>query len=953
MKLQQKIPLYVIAVMLLVGGLGAVALLSSQKSASTQMFEDTSSTLTDTILNSLEQDMLRGDRGHIQETLDNLRRHESVRSIDILSTDGTIWASSDQNAVGAPIDSSSSALMNSDHQHAIYGDASEDHMINVAAIPVNDGCLMCHGRTAAAPNERGNLGAIRVNISTTTLEASLSRSRELLILIGGFTFVLVAGTLVQVLGRTTLTPLARLTEASERISRGDQSARVLIKNRRDEIGSVSSAFNDMADTMQDNTLRLESANRELDQANRMKSQFLANMSHELRTPLNVIIGFSEVLRDTPADRLADADRAEFCENIVGSGHHLLELINDVLDLAKVEAGQMQLAPEEFHVGPALNEIASTMQPLAAKKGIELTANNSGRMATVFADPAKFRQIMYNLIGNAIKFTPDGGLVHINASVMGNMARFAVTDTGVGIAPGDQQRIFSEFQQVDGSASRPYEGTGLGLTLTRKFVEMQHGEIWVESEPGQGSSFYFTLPIPPESRLPAAPADRKVDVESGAQAGAGTVVVPGSVNISEVSPEGSGAKAVPEPGAPAVLVVEDDPRTAGLIGLWLTQEGYEVDFASDGVEALEKAGTLHPFAICLDIMLPRMDGWQVLHQLKSNPDTADLGVVICSALDNPELGFALGAADYCVKPLSRRHLLDRLRYLKEVTPGRRTQPQVLVAEADADAARHTASILINQGFGVITASDGQSAMDLALEQCPDIIIIDFGLPGVPSYEVITFLRAHPITADTPIIVTTERDISVNDVERLSVSQVQRIIGKGDSGKEQLLGEMFRLEKLHPEKAQLIDLETRLFNRRYFEKRLAEEVKRAQRYSLDLAVLLIELEHTDGNQAGRPERLAALAAVLRGNVRAADPLTRYGANRFGILLPETSQEAALKAAKKILHLVQENRSNDGRGNELGLCVKIAVSADHGGLRSPEDIMAGLEADLTAKHAKGGKA
>ncbi|MHB9054202.1 MAG: response regulator [Thermoleophilia bacterium] len=937
MKLQQKIPLYVIAVMLLVGGVGALALLTSQRSTTTHMFEDSASTLTDTILNGLEQDMLRGDRPHIQTTIDILDRHENVRSIDILTADGHIWASSNRDTVGLLADANSESLLNSDRSQVFFGDSSQDHMTDVAVIPVKDECLACHGKTATPANLQGNLGAIRVDISTVSLQESLGRSRQILLVVGGLTFILVAGTLVLLLRRTTLLPLKQLTEASARISRADYSARVPVENAQNELGAVSEAFNEMATTIEEHTGQLENANRELEQASRMKSEFLANMSHELRTPLNVIIGFSEVLRDTPSGKIGDKDRAEFCDNIVSSGQQLLELINDVLDLAKVEAGQMQIFTEEFDVGKVLNETVSAMNPLARKKSIGIDVKVSEHLTTVLADAGKFKQILYNLVGNALKFTPQGGTVHINASAAGKMARFAVADDGVGIALADQRRIFSEFQQVDGSSSRQYEGTGLGLALTKKFVEMQKGEIWVDSEIGVGSTFYFTLPIPAGSTFPdTAPIERRLPPQAAASGSAGT------------------AQAMyGPPQAPRVLVVEDDRKTAELIGFWLSQEGYEVVYAADGVEALKKVRTGRPFAVCLDIMLPRKDGWQVLHQLKSDPETADINIIICSALDNPELGFALGAADYCLKPLSRRHLLDKLNHLKKVAPGRRSQPQVLVADGDPEEARRTTSILERQGFSVILAADGKQAMELALEQSPDIIIIDFQLPGTGIFDVLTFLRNHPVTVNTPIIVTTDKDVSRNDEDQLRGNHVERIIPRGEGGRDHLLGEMFRLEKLNPEQAQLIDRETRTFNRRYFDKRLAEEVKRAQRYSLDLSLLLIGLDRPDGRAAAHSERLAALAGILRSSIRAADPLARYDTDRFGVLLPETSKEAGLMAAKKIVEIVRGHLQNEPAGGAPPLTVSVAATGDHGGTLTPDQLTGKLESMLKTLEDRGGDA
>ncbi|MFA5809583.1 MAG: ATP-binding protein, partial [Thermoleophilia bacterium] len=676
MKLQHKIPLFVVAVMLLIGTAGGIALLSSQEQASTHQFEETSSVLNTAVRDSLEHDMLTGDRSHVQESLNNLCQNDTIRRIDIVTSRNIIWTSSNDSVISTESSIETRQLIESKDGQTVFEDPSNNLMTAARAIPAKDSCMRCHnGIIAAPPNSQGNLGAIRMDISTASLEENLVNSQEILLFVGGLTFLLVAVTLVWLLRGSVLTPLYRLTGAAGRITRGDYSARVLVRHPEDEIGAVSAAFNSMADTVEEHTRRLEEANLELGRASRLKSEFLANMSHELRTPLNVIIGFSEVLRDARAGQLSDEDRREFCENIVSSGHHLLELINDVLDLAKVEAGQMQILSEEFDVSATIREIVAIMHPLADKKRIGLTVKVSSHLSTICADFGKFKQILYNLLGNAIKFTHEGGEVTMSASVMGNMTRFAISDTGVGIAPADQERIFSEFQQVDGSTSRQYEGTGLGLALTRKFVEMQGGTIWVESQIGMGSTFFFTLPLPADKALPSeAPAERELDIP----------LVITDVTAANVMP----ATEMEPTTMPKVLVVEDDFRTAELIGMWLTSEGYSVDYAINGNEAIEKAGSGHPFAICLDIMLPRKDGWQVLHQLKANPATADIGVIICSALDNPELGFALGAADYCVKPLSRRPLLDKLRHLQEVAPGKRARPQIMVADSDREAADQT-------------------------------------------------------------------------------------------------------------------------------------------------------------------------------------------------------------------------------------------------------------------------
>lgn len=925
--------------MLLAGSIGSVAIIASQKEAITSQFEKTAAALTDTIRNGLEQDMLRSDRDHIKNSLDNLSRHETIRSVDIVGNDGKVWASSKGSEVDTVLTGDLTRVLNGETDQTTYGDPSNEFMTSVALVPAKPECLQCHGTIAAGPNAQGYLGAIRADIGTTYLQESLARTSQIMLIVGGLTFILVAGVLVLLMRRTMLSPLGRITGVASRITRGDYGARVPVDEERNELGAMATAFNKMAERVEQHTHELEMANRELERANRMKSEFLANMSHELRTPLNVIIGFSEVLRDTPTLDLLDDDRREFCDNIISSGYHLLELINDVLDLAKVEAGQMQIIPEEFLVGPVLQDVIAIMQPLAAKKDITMTLQVSEHVTSIYADINKFKQILYNLIGNSVKFTPPGGSVGVNVTLMGYVARFAVTDTGIGIATADQKRIFTEFQQVDGSASRRFEGTGLGLALTRKFVEMQDGEIWVESEVGLGSTFYFTLPVPAEKALKGGPpAERSFSL------------TPGPAPVGSGKPDKGLVKPMIE--NPSVLVVEDDPKTAELIGLWLTQEGYDVDYAVDGVGALEKAREKEHFAVCLDIMLPRKDGWQVLHQLKNDPKTADLGVIICSAMDNPDLGFALGAADYCVKPLSRRHLLDKLHHLQRVSPGRRSTPQILVADSNADAAAETAVILERQGFGVIVCGSGQTAQDLALEQSPDIILLDMALSDPNSYEVISFLCKHPVTIDTPIVVTTSREISAEEEDLLS-GQVQKIIRKNRDVREELLCEMFRLEKLNPERAKLVDMETGLFNRRYFDKRLAEEIKRAERYTLDLSVVVVAMDRDPDAAIPHHEMLNALAGILRANVRAADPLSRYNTSSFAVLLPETTSEAGYLAGRKIVAIVRGENPRSRDGSVIDLTVSVAVTGCQAGVMTPNELIVKLEETLAGITKRGGDA
>ncbi|HDZ59789.1 MAG TPA: HAMP domain-containing protein, partial [Actinobacteria bacterium] len=322
MKLQNKVPLYVVLIILLTGSAGAVAIIAVQGQASRYQFEETARALSATIQNGLEQDMLNQDRNHVQQTLDDLSQNESIREIDVISPAGTIWASTIPEVIDSVSGDQARELLAGVTGESFLGEYGNRHMTLITPITAKAGCLQCHGSIAAAPNAQNYLGAIRVDISTDLLDQSVARSQQVLFLVSGLTFILVTGTIVFMLRRSVLRPLSRLTGAASRISDGDYSTRVPVDSAGNEIGAVSIAFNNMAGEVERNTERLEEANRDLEEVSHLKSEFLANMSHELRTPLNVIIGFSEVLKDTPPEQLDDSDRIEFCENIVTNGYHL-------------------------------------------------------------------------------------------------------------------------------------------------------------------------------------------------------------------------------------------------------------------------------------------------------------------------------------------------------------------------------------------------------------------------------------------------------------------------------------------------------------------------------------------------------------------------------------------------------------------------------------------------------
>jgi signal transduction histidine kinase/CheY-like chemotaxis protein len=497
--------------------------------------------------------------------------------------------------------------------------------------------------------------------------------------------------------------------------------------------------------------QLHSQNRALETANRHKSEFLAAMSHELRTPLNSIIGFSELLLDAPEGGYDGATNTQFLETIHGSGRHLLALINDILDLSKVEAGHMELNLAPCDLAQLVAQSLATLEPLAERGAVSLQLN-TGDVSDVVVDAGKVKQILYNLLSNAIKFTPEGGQVAVTLLRVTDGVQFTVADTGIGIASADRERVFQEFQQIDAGPDRHYEGTGLGLALTRRFVEMHGGRIWVESELGQGSQFHVVLPNLEPADVPSTDDDALLD----------EVEVVRSTIVDQ--------------HRPLVLVVEDDPRAANLLTLYLNRGGYRSVIATDGHEAVERARELHPAAITLDILLPTLDGWEVLRALKRDEATRDIPVIIASVADDRELGFALGATDYFVKPVEREALLSRLdryaftRYLnyRDVT--------LLAVDDEPASLDLLEGMLAPAGFTVLRAGGGFEGIELALERQPELILLDLMMPQVSGFEVVEALRADARTQHTPILVITAKDVTDEDKRRLNGS-ITAILQKG--------------------------------------------------------------------------------------------------------------------------------------------------------------------------------
>jgi signal transduction histidine kinase/DNA-binding response OmpR family regulator len=503
---------------------------------------------------------------------------------------------------------------------------------------------------------------------------------------------------------------------------------------------------------------LEEANARLQELDRLKSQFLASMSHELRTPLNSIIGFSEILIDGLVGAMSP-EQKDCVRDIHSSGEHLLALINDVLDLSKIEAGRMTLEPTTFDVAGLLLEVKKTVMPLIEKKSQVLTVEQAEDLPPLTADHIRIRQVLINLLSNASKFTPTEGQIKLSCRLAGPAAiLFSVTDTGIGIKPEDQGLIFEEFRQADDVVAQEITGTGLGLSISKRLVEMHGGRIWVESEYKRGATFSFLLPL-------ASPAT----AESKA---------PGAATLFSDSK--------------TVLIVEDDRQFSDLLTFYLRREGYIPIQCYNGVGVVKQARELKPALITLDIMLPEQDGWQVLQALKLDPQTKDIPVLVISVLDNSELALSLGAVDYLVKPVRREDLRALLRRLAPLEPS--TQEfRVLVVDDDPDIVYLVQEILSSENYALFAAYGGQKALTLARSKRPSVILLDLMMPGMSGFEVLEKLRADAETADIPVIVLTGRDVT--DEERKFLDdQIQGLVHKSAFTPRSLLKELRRLEKL---------------------------------------------------------------------------------------------------------------------------------------------------------------
>ncbi|TAK10908.1 MAG: response regulator [Anaerolineae bacterium] len=630
-------------------------------------------------------------------------------------------------------------------------------------------------------------GVVLVAQPTRDLLQVLSDIQYLLLV---FSIVVAVSSLVFGLGILSnfSRPIRELVEATNRVAGGDFNYRLVRLHNfvKDEIIELGENFNTMTerlhglytgleDRVQERTEELEVALRDLsvarDQAldaSRAKSTFLANMSHELRTPLNAIIGYSEMLLEDAQvsgynDMESDLDR------ILVSSRHLLQLINDVLDLSKIEAGKMDVYLETFDVRLLVGDTAGTVQTLMSKNYNEFKVNMTGELGEMLSDATKVRQVLLNLLSNSAKFTQNG-VITLDVWRESNWLTFRVVDTGIGMTQEQVDRLFQAFQQGDSSTTRNYGGTGLGLAICRHYCRMLGGDIEVHSTKDVGSTFTVRVPATLEQVT--------------------TMPVESKPRSDEARPRPAGLDTSAADGRCTVLVIDDDPSARDLMARFLEKENLRVITAENGRLGLEMAQELRPDVITLDVVMPDLDGWAILSTIKTNPDLKDIPVIMVSMLGDRNTGYMLGAADYLIKPIDREQLSRTLhKYRCDVGACK-----LLLVEDDEPTRSMMRSLLTREGWRITEAENGRVGLDKVKKELPDLILLDLMMPEMDGFDFLHAIRTVPGASTVPVVILTAKDLTAEDQRRLS-GYVESIYQKGSYAKEDLLSEIRDLIAAH--------------------------------------------------------------------------------------------------------------------------------------------------------------
>jgi signal transduction histidine kinase/DNA-binding response OmpR family regulator len=614
------------------------------------------------------------------------------------------------------------------------------------------------------PIQRGTdrLGTIFFLVDLSDLrELIVSYVISGIIILGGA--LMVAFIFSSRLQRAISKPILDLAQTTRMVSEQKNYSARAQKQSDDEIGFLIDRFNEMLGQMERHEKDLTKINTQLRQsqqealaATEAKSHFLANMSHELRTPLNAIIGYSEMLEED-ATETGKEDIVPDLKKINGAGKHLLALINDILDLSKIEAGKMDLYLETFDLKTLLDDVVATTSLLVQKKANQLEVQLSPDLGTMRADLTKVRQALFNLLSNASKFT-EHGTITLKAARESDPGQagwivLQVRDTGIGMTPAQLSRMFQAFSQADAATVRKYGGTGLGLAITQHFCRMMGGDVTVASEIGKGST--FTIRLPSEVRNPREESDEK-----------------SARPLDQLPKE-----------ANTVMVVDDDPSARDLLKRFLNKQGFHVKCAANGPEALALVKRVRPKVITLDVMMPGMDGWAVLSKLKEDPATADIPVIVLTIVDDKHYGYALGATEYLTKPVDRERLAAIIGALRHRSiPGR-----ALVVDDEADSRDMLVRSLEREDWTTVTATDGRDALEAVAAQKPDLILLDLMMPRMDGFAFVAELRKRQEWRAIPIIVVTAKSLTNEDRQMLQ-GHVQKVLLKDDFSRDQLLNEL---------------------------------------------------------------------------------------------------------------------------------------------------------------------
>jgi signal transduction histidine kinase/CheY-like chemotaxis protein len=720
------------------------------------------------------------------------------------------------NAIGA--NSVAALLFNDTRAAAITLSAldAEPHIVSACLYTKDGNKFAHHARNALTPSEfpatplpegstwgndrlllshriwlNGKLvGSLYIHSDSVEISARLKHFLGVIAIVM-ISALVIAWILAFKLQRIISTPILRLASTAKQISSEKDYSFRAAKETGGEIGAIIEGFNAMLQQIevQDEELRthrdhiknevaaqtaeLVAANKELaaakgraEKASHTKSEFLANISHELRTPLNAIIGYSELLQEE-MEELGKEDAIPDLAKINSAGKHLLGLINDVLDLSKIEAGKTQLFIENFEIRHMLNELMSTIQPAAAQKNNTLSVECSADLGCMDGDVVKIRQILFNLLSNACKFTENGKIwleVSRRKDPNGDEIVFWIRDTGIGMTPNQISKLFQPFNQAMASTTRKYGGTGLGLAISQRFCNMMGGDIIVESRPGEGSAFTFRLP-----------ASNTTTVDEDSRGVPDAVVMDLAVNYQRT-----------------VLIVDDDEVARDLMSRFLTREGFNVVACDQGNKVLSLAKQHRPIAITLDVLMDDISGWEVLAALKADSETANIPVIMVSIIDDKNRGYTLGATDYLTKPVHPERLKNILKkFRSEGSPG-----LALIIEDDTPSRQLLRRLLDRDGWKVEEAANAIIGLEKVAQAIPSLILLDLMMPEMDGFEFVSRLRANEQYRLIPIIVLTAMTLTAEEKSRLS-EHVTRIAYKASTSWTSLMAELTNIVKEAPQ------------------------------------------------------------------------------------------------------------------------------------------------------------